>query len=162
MAKKIKAPNQETVAGKNYLYLDLPRDMDNCSYDLEFKEFKLTDNEDKYVAVFEVIDTDTKIKKGADISHMMDPFQKYADTYFWRDIFTIYLTTRGKEATEARIKKLAAKYDNPAACMEFLQNMVDNEFGCIGGTCNCSIRSYEKDDKRKTAREWTPLSVDSE
>lgn len=163
MAKKMKTPNQDTVAGKAYQWLDLPKNMENCTFDLQLKEFKLKEEtEDKYFAVFEVLETDTKVKKGSSISHAMDPFQKFAETYFWRDVFTIYLVTRGKEATEGRIKKLAAKYDTPDLCKEFLQNMVDNEFGCIDGSCTVDIRSYEKDDKRKTAKEWTPLSPDEE
>ena len=159
---KIKGPNQETVAGKNFIYLDLPKSMDNCTYDLELVEIKMNDDEDKYIAVFKVLSTDTKVKVGSDISHMMDPFQKFADTYFWRDMFTIYLVVRGKEPTKERLEALAAKYADSKKALKFLDKLIADEFKMVGGTCTCAIRSYEKDDKRKTVREWSTLDLNTD
>jgi len=153
--KKIKGPNKETVASKNYIYLDLPTSMDDCFYDLKLKTVKLTENEDKYVAVFEVLDTDTKVRKGAEISHMMDPYQKFAETYFWRDIFTLYCVTRGKEASEENIKPLVDKSD------KILEKVTSEDFKGVGGACTCRITSYtNKEDQRKTRREWSPLDAE--
>lgn len=154
MAKKIKAPNKATVASKTYTYLDLPKTMDDCFYELELKEVKLTDNEDKYVAVFEVLDTDTKVRKGTEISHLMDPYQKFAETYFWRDIFNIYCVTRGKEPTKERLEVLADKHQKT------LDKLVDG--AGVGGQCRVDIRSYEKDGERKTQRTWSTMSADAD
>lgn len=151
MSKRIKPPNKDTVAGKNYTYLDCPKSMDECYYELELLDCKLTDNEDKYVCVFKVLETDTKVRPGTEISHMMDPYQKFAETYFWRDMFTIYAVCRGKEADEKLLKKLSDKHE------AILAKMVDG--AAVGGTCVCHIKSFEKEGRMRSIKTWEPLSA---
>lgn len=152
MAKRIKPPNKETVAGKTFVYLDLPKSMEDCFYDLELTEFKLTENEDKYVAVFKILDTDTRLKKGTEINHLLDPYQKFAETYFWRDVFNIYACVRGKEPTKELLETLANKHQ------KVLDKLADG--AGVGGSCTCRIRSYEKDGKLRTQKTWEPLSAE--
>jgi hypothetical protein len=152
MPKDIKAPNKKSLASTSYVYLDLPKGMDECFYDLELAEFKMTKEENKYVAVFKVLDTDTKVRKGTMISHLMDPYQKFAETYFWRDVFTIYATCRGKEPTRELLEKLADKHQ------AILDKLIDGKG--VGGSCNVQIRSYEKDGKTKTQKTWAVLSTE--
>lgn len=151
MSKKIKGPNRDTVAATNYQYLDLPKSMEECFYDLELVDFKLTENEDKYVAVFKILDTDTKLRKGTEISHMMDPYQKFASTYFWRDVFTIYCVCGGKEADKEHIDALVDKSS------KVLARLTNGKR--TGGSCTVRMRRYEgKDDKPRTHKDWAPLS----
>lgn len=152
MPKRIKPPNKETVASQSYTYLDLPKSMEECFFDLELVEIKLTDNEDKYAAVFKVLDTDTKIRPGTEVSHLMDPYQKFAETYFWRDIFTIYAVCRGKEADKELLEKLADKHET------ILEKLTDG--AGVGGSCTVRMRRYEKDGKSRTQKTWAPLSAD--
>lgn len=153
MGKREIKPPSDAVAGQNYQYLDLPKSMEECFYDLELIEFKAVDS--KFFAVFKVLDTDTKVKKGAEISHQLDPFQKFAETYFWRDLFNIYLTTRGREATKDAIEDLKPKHKKILKRME--------EGAGVGGSCKCTIESYAGEDgERKTKKSWEPLGAADE
>jgi hypothetical protein len=151
MAKKIKPPS-DSVGAQQYQYIDLPSSMEDCYYDLELVEFKLSDDESKYFAEFKVLDTDTKVRKGSSVSHSMDPYQKWAETYFWRDVFTIYLVTKGKEASKELIDALKPKHQ------KILDKMVNGQG--VGGCCTARLKAYEKDGERKYSRSWEPLSAE--
>ena len=154
MPKKIKAPNREGIKPSNqFQYLDIPKDQDSCFYNLKLVEFKYIDEADKYVAEFEVLDTDTKQHIGSKVSHMMDPFQKFAETYFWKDIFALHITLKGKAITQ---KRLDALLEDHEAALKVLSSGKRN--GCV---CRCSIKRYTRDGKDKTMRTWEPATEDA-
>lgn len=148
---KIKKPS-DSVGGGNFVYADLPKSMDECFYEMKLVEFKLTQNEDKFAAVFECVDTDTKVRPGQEISVMLDPSQKFAETYFWRDLYSITIALRGKSVTAKRLSKYSAKYYDtlvkPKHIIAFMEEL-------IGSTLRLDIVRFEKDGEPRTAKTWS-------
>ena len=92
-------PNREQVgreAGEKHIYLHIPDGMAECVFDLEFLAFKYVDEKDFFVAEFKVIATDTPVKAGKTISVVLNPRQKLAEVYFYRDLYNIRLALRGR------------------------------------------------------------------
>lgn len=142
MSRKIKPPKQDAVGPrKQFKSLTKPESMEDCFYDLELQECKEIESKDGdtlIVAEFKVLDTDTKVKVGSSVSHFMNPYQKLAEVYFWRDVLALNITLKGKTITKKRIAKLCE--DHKAA----LQTLLDGDRN--GGTCRCVIESYTKKD----------------
>ena len=155
MPKKIKPPNRDGIkAGKRYAYLDLPEGMSECFFDLKLLEVKELES-DNIACVFEVLDTDTKARVGSEINLMLYPFQRFAETYFWKEVYALNIVLRGKQITQKRIDKL---HDNYKGALKALKN---GDF--VDGTCRCTISRYTgRDDQDKTARNWEPLESDDE
>ena len=111
MGKKIKAPNAQSMKpSRKFQYLDCPKDENECFYDLRLTDFKFIEDASKFVFEFEVLDTDTKLKVGSSASQLIDPYQDFAETYFWKDVFALSITLKGKSITEKRIAKLMKVY----------------------------------------------------
>lgn len=164
MAKRIKKPTKDSVrAGKQFTYLNCPKNMDSCFYELELKELKETEQGDKLVFVFNVISTDTKEREGTEISHLLDPFQKFAETYFWREVFGLCITLSGKEIEQERIDKLRKRL-NKIECESIAEIIEFAEAnGCEVGRCaRAKFKRFNKDGKDKTRLDWEPMTDDEE
>jgi hypothetical protein len=149
---KIKKPSS-SVGGGNYQYLDLPESMDDCYYVLRLTEFKLSQNADKFFAVFEVLETDTKVKPGQEVSLVLDPNQQFAETYFWRDLHSVVLALRGMKVTSKRLVATAEKHTDDLLKAKAIIKYASKY---VGNTCRVDIVRFEKGGKSRTARKWAP------
>lgn len=162
MGKKLKAPNADSMKpSRKFQYLDCPKDEAQCYYDLELAEWKYIEDASKFVAEFKIIDTDTKLSAGSIASQMLDPYQDFAETYFWKDIFALSITLGGKSISEKRIAKLLKVYSpkylkslDEDALVADLQERFDAR---VGGQVKLTIQRYEKNGKSKTSKLWEPL-----
>ena len=132
-------PNREQVgreAGEKHIYLHIPDGMAECVFDLEFLAFKYVDEKDFFVAEFKVIATDTPVKAGKTISVVLNPRQKLAEVYFYRDLYNIRLALRGKTPSGAARDKLAAKQDTS---VEGILKVLE---GLEGRECRAVLERY--------------------
>jgi len=150
MSPRIPKPNKDGLTGKQYQYLDLPKSMEECYYELELVKFDETDKGDKFAAEFKILDTDTRLKGKA--SELLDPGQKYAETYFYRTLFSIVCALENKELTKKRVSKLSKKRK------ELIADLTDGKYD--GKTCRLDITSLGEDEdsgRRKTKKIWSAL-----
>lgn len=163
MAKKLKAPNAQSMKpGKKFQYLDCPKDEDQCYYDLRLVDFKWIEDASKFAFEFEILDTDTKLKVGSTASTLLDPYQDFAETYFWKDVFALSITLKGKAISEKRIAKLLKVYspkylkslDEDGMVEDLTARFADR----INGEVKLTIERREnKYLKIKTYKTWEPL-----
>ena len=153
MAPKIKRPS-DSVGNQKYEWLNCPKNMDECFYDLEFVKCEYNEEKRKYYVTFKILDTDTRLKKGSEVSYTLDPYQQFAETYFWNGVFYIYLVCRGREISKEAVEKLKPK------CDAILAKLSAEDGPCVGGACSVRIRRFEKDGKDKTDWSWAPLSAE--
>jgi len=146
MAKK---PGEIKV-GQKFQYVELPKGMDECYYELELKEVKELDSGNE-AFVFEIMDTNTKQKVGSETSCILNPNQKLASIYYFKEMFAIHCALNGKEFTQKRVDKMTAKYKT------IKKSFLASEEH-VGKRAKLVIESYEnKDGETKTRRTWEPL-----
>jgi hypothetical protein len=165
MARKVKSPGDIKI-GKKFDYLDLPENMSECFYVLKLKEAKEVGEAGNLTTVWEVLDTDTNFKIGADINKMLYPFQRLAEIFFWGEVIKMRIALGGKEVTQKRVDKWSAKYTKmmKSASSEDAARIVCDSLGeHAGSTVRCVIKSYEKQDKtRGTRNYWEPENAADE
>lgn len=156
MAKKIKGPGEIKV-GKKFAYLRLPDGMEECFYDLELQEVKEVGEQGNIAFVWIIIDTDTKAKVDSTINGMLNPFQKLAHIYFWKELFSIALALQGKEITQKRVDKLTKKHD------QVRKDFMSNSDKYIGKRARCVLSTRVNDDgDTKVDRTWEMVPDDSD
>jgi hypothetical protein len=168
MGKKIKGPSSKGLGpSKQFQYLNIPDGEIEVYYDLQLKEFKYIEDASKYVAVFAITATDVeKYKVGSEVSVLLDPYAEFAETYFWRDLFAMVITSGGKEITDKRIEKLREKCAELVADLQ--KKRIDDDAyvaaitellqSKVGGESRCTVKRFERNGKQKTMQVWEPLS----
>lgn len=162
MARKMKKPG-DIKAGANIRYLDIPDDMPDCYFECEFVEAKEVGEKGNIATVWRVTDTDTNISTGTEGNFMLFPFQQHAETYFWREVFGMVISLRGKSVTQERLDKLKSKTNkalskDPDNALEYVLGLL-NEY--TGKSARCTIERYTgKDEKSRTRRKWEPTTVE--
>jgi len=142
----------DRVDAKQYIYLNIPKNMDSCFYKLEFLESKENDKGEKLVLVWKVLETDTNVEVGSEISQMLNPNQEFAETYFWTELFNTVIAARGKKPSDKRRAKLKPKHEN------ILDKALKNTLIEKGTTVQVSYERFEKKGKSRTAQDWQPYS----
>lgn len=147
-------PNREQV-GKDkesqHIYLGIPKDMQDCVYNLRLVDFKFVEEKTFFVVEFEVLATDTPIKAGKIVSKVLDPNQKLAATYFYRELYDIRQALRGKVPSGKVRDKLAAKQDTS---VEGILAVLE---GLEGRECRALFERYtNKDGAEKYSTSWLP------
>jgi hypothetical protein len=146
MAKKMKGPGEIKVS-KQYAYLDLPKDMEECFYELELQEVKEIGEVGNIAFVWNVLDTDTRVKVGSEINLVLYPFQKLAHVYFWRELLSLQLVLRGKDVTQDNMDKVVPK------AKKILKKFMDGEYN--ERSARLEIKSYNNEaGDAKTRRNW--------
>lgn len=155
MGRKLKGPGELKV-GKKFQYLDLPKNMEECFFDLELQEVKELDS-GNIAFEWTVIDTDTKVKVDSIISSMLYPFQKLAEVYFWKELFAIAIALEGKEFTQKRVDKKKRVYK------KVRKAFMNNDEKYIGQRARCVLKTRIKEDGETTVdRVWEALTDDSD
>lgn len=155
MGRKLKGPGELKV-GKKFQYVDLPKNMEECYFDLELQEVKELDS-GNIAFEWTVIDTDTKVKIDSTISSMLYPFQKLAEVYFWKELFAIAIALEGKELTQKRIDKKKAAYK------KVQKAFMNNDEKYIGKRLRVSLKTRLNDDgETRTDKTWEPIEDDDD
>lgn len=143
-------PDKGLKARKQYLYLHLPKAMDNCFYRVKLLEAKIITaqktNLQKVALNFEILETDVPlasgIKVGSEASESLD-MQGDRSLYFWANFASITLALCGVPETDESLSEFSV--DAEATLNEVLE-----EGSLNGKTAIVRYRAGFKSDGKPT------------